>query len=169
MSITYYNEAQKENGVRFRKQANGFGFNLYLFAKLPAAYFSGVRLVSLEESSCKVKVPYKWFSQNPFKSTYFACLAMAAEMSTGLPCLMAIDKMNPKVSMLVVNLEANFIKKSSDIATFECKDAPAIYDAVNLAIQTKEGQTVKTQSIGFNKAGEEVANFTITWSFKAKS
>ena len=133
--INYFNEKQKENSAKFRKQVNGFGFNLFLLYKLPAAYFSGVRLVSLTEESCKVKIPYKWFSQNPFRSTYFACLAMAGEMSTGLPCLMAIDKMQPKVSMLVVNLES---------------------------------QTVETTSIGVNKAGEEVAKFKITWSFKSK-
>lgn len=166
--INYYNEAQKENGEKFRKQANGFGFNLYLLAKLPAAYFSGVRLVSLTEESCKVKIPYKWFSQNPFRSTYFACLAMAAEMSTGLPCLMAIDKMQPKVSMLVVNLDSSFTKKATDITTFTCNDNAAIYDTVKKAIKTKEGQTVRTTSVGLNKAGEEVARFEVTWSFKSK-
>ena len=168
MSLNYYNKQQQENGKKFRKQVNGFGFNLFLLYKLPAAYFSGVRLVSIDEQACKVKIPYKWFSQNPFKSTYFACLAMAAEMSTGLPCMMAIDKMKPKVSMLVVGLESSFSKKATDITTFECKDIPAIYDTVKNAIETKEGQTVTTTSIGFNKAGDEVAKFTITWSFKSK-
>lgn len=166
--IKYYNDLQRQNGEKFRKQVNGFGFNFYLLAKLPAAYFSGVRLVSLTEESCKVKIPYKWFSQNPFRSTYFACLAMAAEMSTGLPSMMAIDKMKPKVSMLVVNLESTFTKKAADITTFECNDIPAIYEAVYMAIETKEGHTVETSSVGYNKAGDEVAQFKITWSFKSK-
>ncbi len=164
----YFNEAQKNNGEKFRKQVNSLKFNFYLLAKLPAAYFSGVRLVNLSEESCKVKIPFKWFSQNPFRSTYFACLAMAAEMSTGLPCMMAIVNMNPKVSMLVVNLESSFTKKASDVTTFECLDIPAIYDAVHKAIQTKEGQLVETHSIGINNAGDEVARFKITWSFKSR-
>lgn len=168
MSLKYYNTEQEQNGINFRKQVSGMGFNFYLFYKLPAAYFSGVRLVSIDTQTCRVKVPYKWFSQNPFKSTYFACLAMAAEMSTGLPCMMAIDKLKPKVSMLVVGLEASFSKKATDITTFECKDIAAIYETVFKALETKEGQTVTTTSIGFNKKGEEVAKFTVTWSFKAK-
>ena len=53
-------------------------FRLYLFYKLPAAFFSGVRVREIDEQHCVVTVPYKWFSQNPFRSTYFACLAMAA-------------------------------------------------------------------------------------------
>lgn len=168
MSLNYYNDFQKQNTKAFQKQAKGFGFNLYLLWKLPAAFFSGVRLVDLNEEVCKVKVPYKWFSQNPFRSTYFACLAMAAEMSTGLPCLMAIDKMQPRVSMLVVNLEANFVKKATNITTFECRDIPQIYDTVSKAITTKEGQTITTKSVGFDKNGEEIAAFEITWSFKSK-
>jgi hypothetical protein len=168
MSINYYNIFQKENGAKFRNQANGFGFNVFLLYKLPSAFFSGVRLVKLDEKQCQVKVPYKWFSQNPFKSTYFACLAMAAEMSTGLPCLMAIDKMDPKVSMLVVDLQSTFTKKATDITIFTCNDIPAVYDAVKKAIETKIGQTVETSSIGLNKSGEEVASFKVTWSFKSK-
>jgi hypothetical protein len=59
-----------------------FKFRLYLLSKLPSAFFSGVRVCYIDEEKCVVTVPYKWFSQNPFKSTYFACLGMAAEMST---------------------------------------------------------------------------------------
>ena len=55
----------------------------FYFQKLPAAFFSGVRIKEVGETKCRVSVPYKWFTQNPFRSTYFACLAMAAEMSTG--------------------------------------------------------------------------------------
>jgi len=168
MSLNYYNKQQEENGKKFREQVSGIGFNFYLLYKLPSAFFSGVRLVSIDKEACRIKIPYKWFSQNPFRSTYFACLAMAAEMSTGLPCMMAIDKMKPRVSMLVVDLQSQFTKKATDVTTFECKDIPAIYDTVKKAIETKEGQTVTTTSTGFNKAGDEVAKFKITWSFKSK-
>ena len=58
-----------------------FKFQLFMLSKLPSAFFCGVRVVDADENKCSVKVPYKWFSQNPFKSTYFACLSMAAEMS----------------------------------------------------------------------------------------
>ena len=61
---------------------NPFKFRLFLLAKLPSAFFSGVRVLVADEKKCVVTVPYKWFSKNPFKSTYFACLSMAAEMST---------------------------------------------------------------------------------------
>ena len=87
-------------------------FRMFLFYKLPSAFFSGVRIKSLSEQACTTVVPYKWFSQNPFRSTYFACLAMAAEMSTGILALAQLYKRKPSVSMLVVKLEANYTKKA---------------------------------------------------------
>ena len=70
-------------------------FRLYLFARIPSAYFSGIRIREMDETRCEVSVPYRWFSQNPFRSTYFACLSMAAEMSTGALAMAHIYKHDP--------------------------------------------------------------------------
>jgi hypothetical protein len=143
-------------------------FRMFLFSKLPSAYFSGVRVKSINENKCEVIVPYKWFSTNPFRSTYFACLAMAAEMSTGTLGLMHVYKRSPAVSMLVIKLEANYFKKATGLTTFICNDGLAISDTIEAAIATGEGQTIIAKSAGINNAGEIVAEFFITWSFKAK-
>ncbi len=147
---------------------NRFKFNLFLFSKLPSAFFSGVRVQFADENKCAVTVPYKWFSQNPFKSTYFACLSMAAEMSTGVLGLAHVHKRNPSVSMLVVNISGNFIKKAVDKTTFVCNDGLIIKHAIEAAIFDGEGKTVIAKSTGTNAQGEVVAEFLITWSFKAK-
>jgi hypothetical protein len=144
-------------------------FRTFLFFKLPSAFFSGVRLRDIDTKHSKVTVPYKWFSQNPFKSTYFACLAMAAEMSTGLLGLMQLHKRMPAVSMLVVNLEAAYFKKAIDRTSFVCEDGELLEIAVDEAIATGEARTVRAKSVGKNKEGEIVAEFYITWSFKSKS
>ncbi|MGB1018768.1 MAG: DUF4442 domain-containing protein [Chitinophagales bacterium] len=153
----------------FQEQVSGYKFKLYLLAKLPSAWFTGVKVVSLSNSSCKTSVPYKWLSQNPFKSTYFACQAMAAELSTGLPAIMAIQKRNPRVSMLVVDMQAKFTKKAVGLTVFECKDVEKIINTVEDAISSGEGKTVTIETIGLNKKGEEISTFTFTWSFKQKS
>jgi len=139
-----------------------------LLLKLPSAFFIGVRIKSLAAEKCEVTVPYKWFSQNPFRSTYFACLAMAAEMSTGVLGLMQVIERKPSVSMLVVNLEANYFKKAVDLTTFTCEDGKVLELLVDDAISTGEAKSFKAKSIGRNKAGEIVAEFYITWSFKVK-
>jgi hypothetical protein len=78
---------------------------------LPAAYISGVRVREIDEKHCITSVPFKWLSQNPFRSTYFACLSMAAELSTGALAMAHLYKSNPAISMLVVKVESEYFKK----------------------------------------------------------
>lgn len=143
-------------------------FRLFLFSKLPAAFFSGVRVKDIDENRCVVAIPFKWLTQNPFRSTYFASLSMAAEMSTGALSLAHIYKRKPPVSMLVVKTEANYFKKAIDKTTFVCEDGALIKQMIDESIATGEARSVRAKSIGKNKAGEIVAEFFITWSFKAK-
>ncbi len=145
-----------------------FKFKLFMLTKLPSAFFCGVRVVDANENKCDVKVPYKWFSQNPFNSTYFAALSMAAEMSTGLLCLMHLHKRQPAVSMLVVKIEGHFMKKATGITVFTCEDGLAIKQTIEDAISSNEGKTITSRSLGRNEAGEVVAEFAVTWSFKVK-
>ena len=132
-------------------------FRLFLLAKLPSAFFCGVRVRSADEEKCVVTVPFKWLSQNPFRSTYFACLAMAH-----------IYKRNPAVSMLVLDVKGNFIKKATGKTRFTCEDGSLIRQSIEEAIGTGDGRIVTARSAGRNESGEVVAEFTITWSFKVK-
>ena len=141
---------------------------LFLFTKLPSAFFSGVRIKELNEEKATVTVPYKWFSQNPFGSTYFACMAMAAEMSTGLLGMMQIYKRKPSVSMLVVKLEAHYFKKAVGLTNFICEAGTEFKNIVEECLQTGLGKTIIAKSRGTNEQGELVAEFFVTWSFKAK-
>ena len=143
-------------------------FRMFLFLKIPSAFFSGVRVRHIDPNKCVVTVPYKWFSQNPFRSTYFACLSMAAEMSTGALGMAHIHKRKPPVSMLVVRTDGEYFKKAVDRATFICEDGERIRKTIEECIITGEGKTITAHSTGKNAAGEIVAEFRITWSFKAR-
>lgn len=148
--------------------ANKFKFSLFLFSKLPSAFICGVRLRSLTENECVTSVPFKWLSQNPFKSTYFACQAMAAEMSTGMLGQAHIYQSQPAISMLVIKLEAQYFKKATERIYFTCSSGDAVKAAIEKTKATGEGQAVECISTGKNKAGELISEFKITWSFKAK-
>jgi len=141
---------------------------MFLLTKLPNAFFSGVRIREIDENSCVVTVPYKWLTKNPFRSTYFACLSMAAEMSTGALCLVHLYKRNPPVSMLVVKVESEYFKKAIGRTTFACEDGALIRETIERAISTGEAQTVRAKSVGKNDEGAVVAEFFVTWSFKVK-
>ena len=144
-------------------------FRLFLFSKLPSAFFAGVRIREVDDKRCLVTVPYKWFSQNPFRSTYFACLSMAAEMSTGALAMAHLYKRNPAVSMLVVKVESEYFKKATGRTNFVCEDGEAMLNTIEESVATGEGKIFKARSVGKNKEGEIVADFFITWSFKARS
>ncbi|MEO6948372.1 MAG: DUF4442 domain-containing protein [Ginsengibacter sp.] len=147
---------------------NSFKFRMYLLFKLPAAFFSGVKIQNCTPKQCTTTVPYKWLTQNPFRSTYFASLAMAAEMSTGALALSHIYKKKPAVSMLVTRMEVNYFKKATGVTYFTCSEGNQISNAIEEAISTNRGTTVSIKSLGQNKNGETIAEFIFTWSFKTK-
>src|SRR5215204_4960520 len=139
---------------------NPVKFRLFLLQKLPAAYFSGLKVLDMQEQSCTVSVPFKWFTKNPFRSTYFACLSMAAEMSTGVLAMASVYKRRPSVSMLIVGMEASFGKKATGKTCFTCPDGQQIREAVERAIATATPQTITVRSTGHNDTGDLVAEFT---------
>lgn len=143
-------------------------FKLFLLTRLPSAFFAGIRIKDADAERCVTTIPYKWFTKNPFRSTYFACLGMAAEMSTGVLAMTHIQRLKLPISMLVVKLEANYFKKATGRSRFQCTDGALISKTIEQAIATGEGTTVRACSIGTNEAGEVIAEFFITWSFKAK-
>jgi len=152
----------------FQLALNPFKFRLFLLTKLPAAYFSGVRVVSANEAKAVVTVPYKKFTTNPFKSTYFACLSMAAEMSTGLLAMAHTYESRPAVSMLVIKSEGNFFKKATGLTTFTCEDGKAIKLVIEETKLSGAGTSVTATSIGRDEDENVIAEFKFTWSFKRK-
>src|SRR5215204_400346 len=116
------NAASENQAAFFSLITNPIKFRLYLLKNLPAGYFSGLKIVHADTSSCSVTIPFKWFTKNPFRSTYFACLSMAAELSTGVLAMAHVYKKKPPVSMLVTGIEGKFHKKATGLSTFQCMD-----------------------------------------------
>lgn len=151
-----------------KKVTNPFLFKLYMLGNLPMGVLAGLKVTALDLQHCQVSVPYKWVNRNPFRSTYFAVLSMAAEMSTGVLTVMAARSKERKISVLPIGLTANFVKKASEKVYFTSNDGDKIFAAVEKAVQTGEGVTVETNTVGKTASGMEIAHFTFTWSFKAK-
>ncbi len=143
-------------------------FKLFLLTRLPLAFLAGLRLECADFEGARVSIRFSFLNKNPFRSTYFAALSMAAEMTTGLPGFVYAQSANQKVSMLLVGMKGNFTKKAVGLSTFTSKDGLKIREGIERAIESGEAQTVEAQSIGLNEKGEEVARFDFTWSFKAK-
>ncbi|MGY3089193.1 hypothetical protein ACVWYF_002233 [Hymenobacter sp. UYAg731] len=152
----------------FRRQVlNPLKLRLFMMRKLPMAWLAGLRLTQLTPEAATVTIRYKFLTQNPFRSLYFACLAMAGEFASGIQGMMQVQAGGP-VSMLVTSIQGDFTKKAVGLIAFTCPDGPLIAQAVAESRATGEGRTVVCTSTGVDEAGDVVAVFKLTWSFRAK-
>jgi transcriptional regulator with AAA-type ATPase domain len=142
--------------------------NTFLFFKLPSAYWCGVRVKSISNTTCNVSVKHKWINQNPFKSMYFAVQAMAAELSTGALFMMKIKQSSQNISMLVANNKSTFTKKATGKIIFTCNEGNKIDEAIKTAITTGEGQLLWLKSIGVDENNNIVSEFEFEWTIKVK-
>lgn len=142
--------------------------NLFLMAKLPSAYISGVRLKSISETEVVAKVKHRWINQNPFRSLYWATQGMASELTTGIIVMRVVAKSNRKISMLVTKQNGEFVKKAIGTILFSCGDTEKVKNAVAKTIATGEGQKINLTSIGVDETGDRVSTFSYEWSIKIK-
>ena len=145
-----------------------FGFRIFLWKQLPLAAFAGLRLRSLDEGGCTVILPGGWRTQNPFRSTYFAAQAMAAEMSTGAPAIVLVQGSEAKVSLLVTGVHARYTKKIVGESQFTFREVGEMADTIERAAHTGEPASYVARSIGRNASGEIASEFEVTWSFKRR-
>lgn len=150
-----------------KKMTNPVIFWFAMLAKLPSAVFWRLKIKALDTHQCQVTIPFFWRSQNPFRSIYFAALAGAAELSTGALCQLALAGKGA-FSMLVVDFRAQYSKKANTKITFTCDQGSELFQLID-KLEPGQSEQLTMISIGTNTAGEEVARFFVTWSFKRKS
>ena len=143
--------------------------NAFMFFKMPLGWLSGMRVKYLDQHRCLVHIRFQWLNQNPFKSMFWAAQGMAAEMSTGVLVMKAIQDSGKKVSMLVTHQEGSFTKKATGLIKFECTDGNLIANAIQKSLETGEGQTIIMKSEGRNSDGISVATFSFQWGIKVKN
>jgi hypothetical protein len=144
-------------------------FRLWLWKTLPLAACAGLRLRRISEDGCEVALPGGWRTQNPFRSTYFAAQAMAAEMSTGALASLLVLGHPASVAMLVTGLRASFTKKIVGESHFAFTDVAGMRDAVLRTVESGEPETFVARSVGRTADGTVAAEFEITWSFKRRA
>jgi len=141
----------------------------WMWRTLPLAAFAGLRVVRLDEQVCVVRLPGGWRTQNPFRSTYFAAQAMAAEMSTGAAAVVLLREAPASIAMLVVGVRASYSKKLVGAGTFTFEDVPAMRTAIARAGESGEPQAITARSTGREGTGDVVAEFEIDWSFRRRA
>ncbi len=143
-------------------------FKGFLLKHLPMAFLAGLTVRNADEQKAAVSISLNYLTKNPFHSIYFACLAMAAELATGILAMNAIEKSGGNFSLLVTGLEADFTQKATGTITFRSEDGEGLQSTVQQCLKEQAAITYTATSIGINRKGETVAKFSIQWSLKAK-
>ena len=141
--------------------------NKWMLFKLPAAWLTGVRILSISDTKCEVKVRFKWINQNPYRSMFWAVQGMAAELTTGMLLTKSIQESNTNISMLLVGNKSNFYKKAVGKIKFICDQGEAAKELINL---TKKNITHKAwlKAKGIDETGDIVSEFDFEWSCKKR-
>ena len=143
--------------------------NVFNFFKLPSVCWCGIRVTKIDHISCQVKVVHRWINQNPFKSMFWAVQGMAAELTTGVLIMEAIQNSKRKVSMLVLNNRANFSKKARGKVLFECDEKQKLSKAMNQLVKTQQPQNIWLTSKGIDQNGDIVSTFEFEWTLLLKT
>jgi hypothetical protein len=143
--------------------------NTLSFFALPAAWICGVRVDSLNEDKCVVRVKHRWINQNPFKSLFWAVQGMAAEMAGGLLLMNKINKSGQSIAMLLVGSSSVFTKKATGKILFTYDQGEDLDKLIIDAVTTKLPQTITIKTKGVNEKGDVVSEFSFDWSIKLRS
>tara|TARA_B110000858_G_C17532714_1_gene349972 strand:+ start:185 stop:628 length:444 start_codon:yes stop_codon:yes gene_type:complete len=143
--------------------------NTLSFFALPAAWICGVRVDSLNEDKCVVRVKHRWINQNPFKSLFWAVQGMAAEMAGGLLLMNKINKSGQSIAMLLVGSSSVFTKKATGKILFTYDQGEELDKLIIDAVTTKLPQTITIKTKGVNEKGDVVSEFSFDWSIKLRS
>ncbi|MBO6537263.1 MAG: YiiD C-terminal domain-containing protein [Balneolaceae bacterium] len=144
-------------------------FEDYLKTHIPIAWEAGVRLQYYSDKSCSIAVTLGRMNQNPFGSMFWAVEGMAAEFAGGIMLLNKIQDSGISISTLVIDGTMEFYKKAVGTIIFTCSDGNLIDQQIDLALCSKEAQTLELTSVGWDEAGDQVARFTFQWSIKVRA
>lgn len=138
-------------------------FRLSALKILPMVFFAGIRVVQCDEHLCEVRLRYSWLVRNPFRSTFWAVLGMAAELATGALLVAFTRNQTPKVSFILVAEQGNFFKKGRGRMRFICNHSGKVRQAVLTAMQDHEKHEIKLPVRALNADGELIAEMEFTW------
>jgi hypothetical protein len=148
---------------------NAFKMRFFMLWKLPLAFFARLRVDEMNMGKASISLPYNFMNKNPFRSIYFAALSMAAELSTGILSMAHVENSNIPVSMLVLGVKAEFVKKAKTRITFTCSQGELLEKTIAQSITENAGKTAEVFTEGLDTNGEVVARFWFIWTFKPKN
>ncbi len=144
----------------------------FSFAKIPLLFAAGPKVVSLDERSCVVSLPFRRGNRNHLGSMYFGALCIGADAAGGLIAAKLLRNVKSgKGSLIFKDFTAKFLKRPEGETHFTCRSGEQIREAVERA--EKSGERVElpvpvTATVPSVSGDEPVAEFVLTLSLKVR-
>jgi acyl-coenzyme A thioesterase PaaI-like protein len=144
----------------------------FSFAKIPLLFAAGPKVVSLDEKSCVIALPFRRQNRNHLGSMYFGALCIGADAAGGLIAAKRLRELKSgKGSLIFKDFTAKFLKRPEGETYFTCQSGDLIREAVERAASTGERVDLPVPVIATvpSLSGDEpVAEFMLTLSLKVK-
>lgn len=144
-------------------------FKCFSLLKLPLAFITNLGIIELNNELCYTKVKYSYINKNPFNSTYFAVLSMAAELASGVLLSMHVQESSKNILFIVSSVTSDFKKKALGTTIFKCEQGHDICEIINSLSKENNKSEIPLKVIGYNNNDEIICEFTFKWSFKLKN
>jgi acyl-coenzyme A thioesterase PaaI-like protein len=161
--------SRKHGGTKLWK-AN-LGLKAFGLLKVPMIFWTRASLTELTDDRCVVTLPLKRRNRNHLGSMYFGALAVGADCAGGLLAFQWIRRIDPSVSLVFKDFQANFLRRPEGDVTFTSEDGARMRALVERAVASGERHhdTVHVTARCPKQSGDEaVATFALTISVRKK-
>jgi acyl-coenzyme A thioesterase PaaI-like protein len=144
----------------------------FSFAKIPLLFAARPSVVSMDDHSCVVSLPFRRRNLNHLGSMYFGALCIGADAAGGLIAAKRLRELKSgKGSLIFKDFTARFLKRPEGETHFTCRSGDRIREAVEHAAATGERVDLPvpvTATVPSLSGDEPVAEFVLTLSLKVK-
>ncbi len=144
----------------------------FSFAKIPLLFAAGPKVVSLDDHTCVIALPFRRRNLNHLGSMYFGALCIGADAAGGLIAAKKLRELKSgKGSLIFKDFSAKFLKRPEGETHFTCRVGDEICKAVEQAAATGERVDLPvpvTATVPSISGDEPVAEFILTLSLKVK-
>ena len=147
-----------------QKLTTPWKLRIWMMKRLPMGLISGMVIESLNENGCKVMLKDRFWIRNPFGSVFWAVMAMAAEMSTGVLVYAYVSGTNTKY--ILIGVQGDFLKKLRGKSYYFCPSGQDVLRNLKSLENPGDTCTVLLPVTAYDQAGHIVAEFKFSWQLR---
>jgi hypothetical protein len=139
------------------------------FVKIPMIHFVRPKLMSVDQESLTIKIPFRRRTRNHLNSMYFGALAVGADLAAGYHVYCLAEHQNTSISLAFKSTQSQFLKRPESDVFFYSNSGKEIRDQILKALESQERINFFVEVKAQNTQNEDVALFAMEVSIRAKA